>query len=248
MTLCFGKKPARAGAVKLKFESFFSPSVLPTPPLVFGRPNLIPSWGMFANDRVSDCVLAEAAHETMLWNAVIGNPIPLFDDENVISDYSACAGYDPNDPDSDQGTDMQVAAKYRQNIGIVSADRVRHRIDSYVALRRGDLDQIALATYLFGAVGLGLQMPQSAMTQFDNAEPWSPVNGSPNDGGHCVNCCGRNSHGNFLIVTWGRLQAVTPEFLTEYMDEGICYLTSDWLTESPRGFDKDALRAAMKHL
>jgi hypothetical protein len=203
---------------------------------------------MFANDKLADCYWAGAAHETMLWNAAIGNQIPWFTDADVIASYSACAGYDPSDPETDQGTDMQQAAKFRQKNGIVDNNQRLHKIESYVALKPGDLDQIALATYLFGAIGLGLQMPQSAMGQFDNAEPWSSVQGSPNDGGHYLPCFGRNSHGNFLVVSWGRLQALTPEFLTEHMDEGIVYLTADWLTESPRGFDKDALKAAMKQL
>src|SRR5882672_5425867 len=113
MAYRLGKLPARPNAIKHKFGSFFDAEELPVPSLVFGRPDLIKDWGMLANDRISCCVLSGAPHETMLWNAWAGEPIPQFTDENVISDYSAVTGYDPNDPSTDNGTDMQVAAAYR---------------------------------------------------------------------------------------------------------------------------------------
>lgn len=244
----YGKKPARPGAVKLKFESFFSPSQLPTPPLVFGRPNLVPEWGLFANDRVADCVFAGAAHETMLWNAAIGNPIPSFTDAAVLNAYSICTGYISSLPQTDQGADMQAVAEYRRKTGILDNDMRCHKVDSYVSIKAGDIEEIALAAYLFGAIGIGLEMPVSAMQQFDHAEPWTPVKGSPTDGGHYVSLVGRNSAGDFLVVTWGRLHAVSPDFLIDRNDEGICYLTPEFLNKSPRGFDGEALRAAMAQL
>ncbi len=249
MPLLYGKRPAREGAVKLKFSQFFSASQLPTPPLIFGRPNLITQWGMFANDQLSDCVFAGAGHETMLWNAVAGNKIPEFNDANIITAYES-TGYTPGQPNTDQGSDMAEAAKYRQKIGIEDANGGTHKIDSYVELQPGNTDQLALAAYMFGAVGLGLRMTSNAMDQFDRAEPWSIVKGSSSDGGHYVPVCGRNSHGNFLIITWGRLQAVTEEFISERMDEGICYISSDYFKEgkTPRGFDAAALKAAQAQL
>lgn len=246
--LKFGKKPAREGAISFKFGTFFDATVLPTPSMVFPVNRVLSqAWGMLANDQTSDCVFAGAAHETMLWCAWAGASVPNFTDANVLADYGQLTGFTPKDPKTDQGTDMQEAAAYRQKTGIVDAAGVRHKVDAYVALRASNLDDVALATYLFGAVGLGLQMPSSTSGQFDRAEPWAPVKGTHIDGGHYVPCVGRNSAGNFLIVTWGRLHAVTPDFLVENMDEGVAYLSFEQMrgTVNPRGFDEAGLRAAL---
>src|SRR5882672_3440194 len=222
-----GKLPARPDAIKHKFGSFFHSSELPVPTLVFGRPDLIKNWGMLANDRIGCCVLSGALHETMLWRAWGGAEIPAFTDANVISDYSAVTGYNPSDPSTDNGADMQKAASYRKKIGIVDAAGQRHQVAAYVSLKAGDVDQLALAAFMFGAVGLGVEMPTSAMDQFDQNEPWDVVSGSYVEGGHYIPCCGRNHAGNFLVVSWGRLQAVTPAFIKKYMDEGILYLSDE---------------------
>lgn len=236
MRLALGKKPARAGAYRLAFGDFFSAASLPTPPLVFGKPELVTSWGLLANDVDSDCVQAGAAHETMLWRVSAGGSAPKFADADVLADYLAV---NPGDTSYQGGTDVEQFAAYRKNTGIVDATGERHTIDSYVSLKPGDLDQLAAAAYLFGAVGLGVQLPTSAGDQFDQAVPWSVVAGSPIDGGHYVPVVGRNSAGNFLVVSWGRLTAVTPAFISQFMDEGVAYLSRDYLTNagnSPRGY------------
>lgn len=248
MTLALGKRPAR-NAVSFKFATYFDASSLPTPPLVFGRPHLVTDWGLFANDDIGDCVWAGAAHETMLWRAMAGLTVQ-FTDKSVLADYSAVTGYSPRNADSDQGTDMQEAAAYRQKTGIADGTGARHKIAGYVALKPGNMDQLALAAFLFGAAGIGIELPSSAFDQFDRAEPFSVVDRSPIEGGHYLSIVGRNSHGDFLGVTWGRLQAISPDFLNRYMDEGIAYVSAEMLTNnvSPRGMDYSTLQADLAAL
>ncbi len=243
-----GKLPARPDAIKHKFGSFFHHNELPVPTLVFGRPDLIKDWGMLANDRHSCCVFSGAPHETMLWRAWSGAPIPEFTDENVLSDYSAVTGYDPSDPSTDRGADMQRAASYRKKVGIIDAAGKRHQVAAYVSLKAGDVDELALAAFMFGAVGLGVEMPSNAMDQFEQGEPWNPVAHARVEGGHYIPCIGRNHAGNFLIVSWGRLHAATPAFISKYMDEGIVYLSDEIMRSSglsPRGFDRAGLVSAL---
>jgi hypothetical protein len=241
-----GKKPARPEAVALKFGAYFKSAELPAVPPVFGHPWLIQYWGMLGNDSVGDCVWAAAAHETMMLRADAGEMVPLFTNRVVLSDYSAVAGYDPSDPATDQGTDMQEAAQYRQKTGVLDASGNRHKIEIYTALKAGDLDELAQAVYLNGAVSVGVQLPDSAEDQFDHAEPWDVVSGTNIVGGHCISCIGRNSRGDFLFVSWGRLQSATQAWVRQYMDEGICYVSPERLNAkglSPQGFDGAALLA-----
>jgi hypothetical protein len=250
MRYALGKNPARAGAVGFKFGTFFSAPGLPAPPLVFGRTFLVSDWQMLGNDSVGDCVWADAAHQTMYWRRLAGTQV-AFDDSVVLADYSACTGYTPGNPATDQGTDLQQAASYRRKIGIADVAGTRHRTDAYVALTVGDLDEITLATYTLWAVSLGIQLPTSAYDQFDRGEVWTPVAGSPVEGGHCVPVVGRNSRGEFLIVTWGRLHAAAASFISTYMDEGIAHLSLEQMRAdgvSPRGFDENGLRQALGKL
>jgi hypothetical protein len=183
----------------------------------------------------------------MLW-CKEGGSAAEFTDENVLSDYSAVTGFNPRDPYSDRGTDMQEAASYRRKVGVVDSHGSRHRIDSYVALQTGDLDDLIIATYLFGATGVGIMLPSQAEDKFDNAEIWDVDAHDRVVGGHYISVLGRNSKGNLLLVTWGRLHSMTPEFYKRYNDESVAYLSLERLKNkvSPEGFHIDKLTADLK--
>jgi hypothetical protein len=253
-TVHLGKTPARPGAVKFSLGDYIPLSALPSAPEVFGHTDLVPVLGMLGNDKWGCCVFSGAAHEHMGWNAAAGKRV-AFTEEGVLGDYSAVTGFDPNDPNTDQGTDMEVAAKYRRKVGVVDATGRRHPVGAYVALPGVDargandasfLSTLANAVYVFEAVGVGIEFPASAMDQFDAGEPWDVVSGSQIAGGHYIPIVGRVANGNFLAVTWGRVQEVTPGFLQKYVDEAIVYLTTEFLSGAGRtleGFDLAALNA-----
>lgn len=240
-----GKTPARGGAISFKFGTFFNAKRLPQPPATFGHYGLGAglAWGVLGNNDYGNCVWAGAAHETQVWthHARHGVPVP-FRDDVVLADYAAATGFDPEKPETDQGTDMQEAASYRRKTGILDATGNRHRIDSYLALRPGDVGQIELATYLLGACGIGLRFPETAWHQFEAQRPWA-IDGHPYiDGGHYVACVGKNSDGHLLCVSWGRLHAMTPDFVDQYCDEAVAYVSFDAL--DARGFSAEGFDAA----
>lgn len=238
-----GKRPARKGAISFKFGDYFDRSALPTPPLRIGHEKIGTPWPMLANDKYSCCVFASAAHQHMTWTHM-GGKTALFSDANVLADYAAVTGFKPDDPDSDAGTDMGQAMEYRRKIGIIDQAGMRHKVDAYVDLRAGEPDDAALGLYLTGGVSLGLQLPTYAMDQFEQGKPWVPMAKSGMEGGHCVDLVTRNSDGNYVIVTWGRLHAMSPEFLARYSDEAALPLSLEILRDkvSPDGFDESTLR------
>jgi len=246
-----GKLPARNDSVKLRLATYVKPTVLPKVPANFGHENAVRDWQMLANDRFGDCVFAGAAHETMLWAGANGRAVQ-FTDSAVLSDYSALTGFNEADPATDQGTDMQKAASYRRKVGVVDALGTRHKVAAYLALEPGNVKQLAEAAYLFGAVGIGLEFPDSAMDQFNKGEPWSFRRGSRIEGGHYVPVVGFRD-GYIDVVTWGRVQRMTQAFYTRYCDEAIVYLSPEYLTggKSPEAFDAATLQrdlAAVTHL
>jgi hypothetical protein len=237
-----GKTEARPGAISFKFAEYFTAAALPTPPAVFGHYGAVGPWGVLGNNKYGDCVLAGAAHETMLWTSVAGD-VAAFDDSSVLSDYAAITGFNPNNPSTDQGTDMQAAAEYRRKTGLLDAAGNRHIIDAYVAPEVGNVDELLTATYLFGAVGIGVRFPSSAVKQFDTGKPWSVVSGDRVDGGHYVPCVGRAPSGNLVVITWGRAQEMELEFFKRYNDENAAYLSLEMLKDSvsPEGVNLDQL-------
>ena len=255
MTYKFGKAPARKGAVSFQFKDYFDPTKLPTPPAVFGHFNGFSDFHMLGNDQFGDCVWAGAAHEHMIWSTEGGRTRARFTVYDVLSDYSAVTGFDKSKTDAkgnnptDNGTDMSLAASYRRKTGIRDATGARRKIDGYLALETGNWDQLVVAMYLFGAVGIGVQLPQSAMDQFDARKPWTvPWMKTRIVGGHYICGVGRDKNGNAPIVSWGRTNPMTQKWYERFSDEAICYFSLETLNQkglSPEGYDADELR---KHL
>jgi hypothetical protein len=250
MDLKLGKKAATYDRRDLKFLHYRTGEPLPPHPAQFGHEALIgaDAWGMDGNDTVGDCVFAGADHETLLWTAEAGNPAQ-FSDQTAISDYSAVTGYSPDKPGSDQGTDVRAALGYRQGTGLIDIKDTRHKIGAYLALEPGNINDLLEALYLFGAVGIGIEVPGSAIDQFNGGQPWSVAHGKQTiQGGHYVPIVANRS--NLVVVTWGRLQQMTPQFYKRYCDEVWAILSPEMLVngKSMEGFDLAALQADQQAL
>jgi hypothetical protein len=242
LNLKLGKKAARPEAVKFKLTDFVNLTELPKPPRSFGHEALFgrKAWGMLGNDGFGDCVWAGAAHETMMWNKEVGKDV-LFTDKQVLSDYSAVTGFNPSDPNTDQGTDMKEAASYRRKTGIIDAKGVRHKVAAYLSITPGNIQEHYVALYLFGAVGIGIEFPGTAMDQFNKGKSWSVVRGARIEGGHYIPLVAKRTH--IECVTWGQVQPMTTAFFTKYNDESIVYVSNEALVnrKSPEGFDYEKL-------
>lgn len=240
-----GKQPHVHDERDLLFANYRTK--LPRRPKTFGHEQIGRGWGMLGNDSYGDCVFAGAAHETMLWNAAAGKTV-RFTDTSVLGDYAAVTGFRPSDPSTDQGTVVRDALKYRQKTGIADALGHRHKIGAYVALDPHDLNAILEALYLFGAVGIGVQFPRSAMDQFDQGQEWKPVPGSPIEGGHYIPLVAERKR--LECVTWGRIQEMSASFIDEFCDEAYALLSPEMLSsgKSLEGFDLAALRADLAAL
>jgi hypothetical protein len=259
-TFHYGKQAATADPRDLKFSRYRTPAPLPAPPADWGYDNVIAhgGWGMLGNDSWGDCVWAGAAHEHILTSTVAKRPV-AFDDAGVLSDYSATTGFDPNagtpgQNPTDRGTNVRAALGYRRATGIVDASGARHKITAYLALdigkiKAGDFSEVAEAAYLFGAVGIGIQVPQSAETEFHDHKMWSYVAGSPNAGGHYVPIVAHRHH--IECVTWGRVQPMGDRFVSHYVDEAWAIVNPDFLDvngQNPEGFNMSQLMADLAAL
>ena len=223
-------------AVPLLADSYWNRDSLPEVPRVFGHVNSDIRWGALANagiGAVGDCVLAEAAHGTMVWCHGAGKPFPPFTDVTIRRQYFTLTG------GADSGLDPVKVAEWRVKEGLVDASGHRHTLKGYSRLR--DLSDLAVAGYMYGGLGLMLSLPESAKYEFANAEPWADTSGDAT-GGHMVFFCGRNSAQNWMCITWGRLQAMTPEWLDRYCFGVLVYYSAEYLL--PTGVSPEAIRAS----
>jgi hypothetical protein len=174
----------------------------------------------------------------MVWDWATASHIPLFTSSEVVSQYMDLTG------GADNGLDPVAVAQWWQNTGLTDAKGNVHKIRSFTALN--SLPECVEAAYLFGFAGLAMWMPDNTPEQeFQAGQPWSDTSGDPDQNdGHYVPLVGRNSAGDFLVVTWGRLQAVTEEWLNKYLAGGVAYTSQDYMLAtglSPEGFNFDQL-------
>jgi hypothetical protein len=219
----------------------------PAPPEKLWREYKIPDdvYGMFGNDTIGDCTCAAIAHLLMLVTAHTGGMvIPTLDD--VISVYSAVSGYDPSTGANDNGAAITDVLNYWKTTGLAG-----HKILAWAALPT-DTTSRQKSMYIFGGNDLGVQLPQSAMDQFEAGQTWTPVADSPILGGHSIVEAGYGSEGSD-VGTWGKgTQKATNDWGTQYIDEAYVVVTKDWLNNAdglaPNQLDLDQLRTLLAQM
>ena len=185
-------------------------------PQVVDYSTAVTGWGMMLNDRLGSCTAAAAGHACQLWTAYGQGQTWTPTDDEVQAFYSASTGYDPADPATDRGGVMQDVLAHWRRDGLAG-----HKLEAFFQVDPGNEAEVRTALYLFGSVNVGMAFPRFAMDQFDAGQPWhvstiAPRNGQI-DGGHCVLLVKMTQGGNLVVVTWGRLQEITPAFWRRYV-------------------------------
>jgi hypothetical protein len=246
-----GKREAVERPRDFRLADYAPVSQLPKAPKRFGFGKLYTRWGMLGNDRAGDCVFAGGAHETMIWTKVRqGTPTP-FRTEDVLADYGAVTGYNPATGENDNGTYVHEANSYRRRVGLLDANGVRHKIAAYVRIDPKDWDALVRASYTFGAVGIGFEVPSTIWGQM--GEEWDLTDeGAEIEGGHYVPVVGSmDSSREVTCVTWGKRQEMTRDFYERYNDEAWAMVSPDLIRGDGlgiHGFDLDRLLADLASL
>jgi hypothetical protein len=237
LQLKLGRRPARATHASLLRSHIIAHYLGALGPAPAFSPDWIAAviqqspggWGMDGNDQYGDCCFADCAHQEMLRTANVGT-IWIPTEEQVLSLYSAVTGFNPSDPSTDQGADELSVIQYLSTQGWQG-----RKLDGHANLDPTQMDQLKWAVCLFGASRLGVNLPQSALDQFNNGQPWDHVPGAQLAGGHDVPLVKYDA--SYYVVTWGRLQEVTPAFMaakyddgTPYLEEAHAELAFDWVT------------------
>jgi len=198
---------------------------------------------MYLNDKLGDCVAAAAGHMIQQWNFYAGHPSQP-EDSDILKAYEDVGGYDPGNPDTDNGMDMLSFLKYWATTGVGG-----HKIGAFLAVDWTDARQVRQAIGLFGNLYLGVGLPVSAQGQ----AAWTVGDGGiykqagePGSwGGHCIPLMA-SSPLSHTCVTWGATLKMSHNFLVDYGDEAFVVLSQDWIETdgvAPSGFDLAQLRS-----
>ena len=196
-------------------------------------------WGMLGNDTVGDCTCAAAGHADMIAEIFGEKVTPAVTSDEVLSAYSAITGYNPDDPNSDQGANMLDVLKYWQKTGIAG-----QKCSAYVAFDPTNKAHWEAATYLFGFVYIGVNLPDIVTKALPTIIDWTDTTDAPDqNNGHCIIGCAYADSEGVTIVTWGQTVRATWAFLAKYCDEAYAVLLPAWAQGDPPGIDMTQLTA-----
>jgi hypothetical protein len=237
---------------KLKLADYIK-AELANPPAAISRPHPGFQWGMLANDRLGDCVIAMMLHSIEDFHLDAGTTVPAFTDADAIKIYSAITGYNPNDPNSDQGTNENTAVTYWEHPGLNTSDGVDHQIVATVAVDPSNLNECRIAIDEFVDLQIGIALPLSAQGQTE----WTVVgdgrtgHSAPGSwGGHGIPYREYDAD-TFKCVTWGAELLLTVPFHQAYAQEAHVVVTKEMLDKTgvgPSGVAWDELIADIRVL
>jgi len=230
--LKLGRLPYNPDKPNLTIDQHLDSTVLPTPPATVDYLSNVKSWPMYGNDQYGDCVWAMIGHAIEAYSTYGEGQTITITEEDVIKGYEDVTGFNPNDPNTDQGTNIQDALNYWVKTGVGG-----HKILAFAEVKNYANAKVALD--VFGALLVGINFPESAMDQFNAGKPWDVVRGSQIEGGHAIHVGHMDtSNTTYQLVTWGQVEGMTQAFWDKYVEECWIVVAPEWFNaqgNSPTG-------------
>lgn len=203
---------------------------------------------ILGNDSLGDCTSAGAAHIIDAMTGMAGSPVAITRDQ-AIAFYSKSTGYDPGNPNSDQGGDEVTVCQTWKDQGYLADGS--HKILGWATIEDFDPKFVKWVGSLF-PLYFGIELADSWM----NAPVWDVGNPpDPNDG-HCVVGLGGNAQG-IVVDTWGQKRLITYAAIAQFCADSaggnlFAILTEDGLNAAtnltPGGVDWATLQADLANL
>jgi hypothetical protein len=230
-----GRLPATRPAA-LKDLSVYAAGPLPNPPAtreVPGQHNLGGLYPIDGNATYGDCTIAGVSHLLEAWNLETGQKDAIPDETDIVQTYFSLTGGE------DTGLEESGVLKTWQTTGLFG-----NKIAAYAPVNPKDLLELHQAVAFYGGCYLGIECPESAQMQFSNGEPWTYVDGSPIEGGHCVAALGYGPNGGLHCATWGGIAVLEASFLAHFLDEAWVILSEEMVQAKgdALGIDLEALK------
>lgn len=200
---------------------------------------------MYLNDTYGDCVIAGKGHNLGIWTGNESGTAAVATDQEIYQQYQTICG------PGDNGCVITDVLDYVKAHGFTAAGK-KYPIDGYVSIDFTNKLEVQVATDLFGALTIGINLP-NAWTNSGPGVVWDTTN-SQIVGGHDVTIYGYNEQG-VLISTWGSVGTVlTWAALANngvWVEEMYAILSPDWTSNAnlaPNGVDAATLAADLAKL
>ncbi len=228
---CLGRLPPRRDS-RVPRLAVIAPTLPAAPPTHLAYVEAVSSWILGANDRVGDCTCVGPANVILALTTLAGDPKRL-SDADILAFYASLTGYNPADPQTDQGAVIEdvLAAWHARGIAAATPDR----LDGFATLDVTNHDRVREAIASLGPIDLGVNLPRG----WEQATTWDvSTAGNGIAGGHCVTAVGYTARGP-LIVSWGQLFQLTWAGWDMFVEEAHALLSRDALTRA--GKDKEGI-------
>jgi hypothetical protein len=200
------------------------------------------SWGMCGNDVLGDCTCAAVAHAIAVWQSYCP-PVTFLTDPEVVAFYSAVSGYNPGQPETDQGARCADVLQRWLRQGVACAGGI-DLLSAFATIDHLNHTYVRAALWAMGAVYAGVLLHEAQ----ESEAVWSDLTSSV-AGGHCVLLVAADDDG-LTCVTWGELRRMTWGWWDACAEEAYALLSPRWLAagRAPQGFPAAALQAEMRML
>jgi hypothetical protein len=251
MTLKFGRLPRTFDTRIPQMATLRArqPAPPPLPPNVEYGSGMPGDLGMMLNDNLGDCVEAAAGHAIQTWSFNADRSMITPPDSAIEKFYEIAGGYVPGNPNTDNGTIIQVAL----------ADWLNDPVDNNTLTAFVEVDVVNLAEvkrtiWECGLIYIGFNVPAFLQNNLEGAGSVWDVDPSGDNsifGGHCVVLTGYDATGNMTLISWGSFYTMTPAFWAQFVDECYALANPSWFMatgQTPAGLSLAQLEALMQSL
>lgn len=198
--------------------------------------------GMMLNDSLGDCVEAAVGHAIQVWSFNTGS-MTTPPDSAIEKFYEEAGGYVQGDPNTDNGTVLQVALMDWLNTPVSC-----NKLAAFVEVDQQNIEDVHRTIYECGFIYIGFNVP--AYMPMDAGSVWDVDPAADNSiiGGHAVVLCGYDASGNMTVISWGARYTMTPAFWAQFVDECYALANIDWVNatgNTPAGVSLAELEALM---
>lgn len=213
-TVKLGRKRPVAPAPRMKLARYLQ-HALPAPPATcsYSDKALSVLSDIYGNDMYGDCVIAGGYH---MVGVETGNAGKLFTAtmSQIIADYHAIGGFDPNDPQhTDNGCDEDTAINYWTSHGFANGTKLLGSLSANAASRT----EIMQGIYLCENALICMELPDAYVNPFPAGDGfvWDVAGPPVPENGHAITAVGYNTRG-VIVSTWGMVGILTWEALAKY--------------------------------
>jgi hypothetical protein len=197
-----------------------------------------------AQDGIGDCTFAALAEFYNVASAYSGTyPGGVhFPTMNVVTGYSSCSGYVLGQENTDNGCELPSVAAWATKTALVDDQSRSHQLAGWGQIKDPSNPwTLRRAINLFGAVYMGFTMPDDAMNEFDDEQPFTDISAAPDPNeGHCMLYASSKLatyqesplDPTGQLITWGSVQDVSPVWNTKYSFQALVLVTQDYVDKN----------------